>query len=124
MWLHSGFRLLPEGRFTILRVIYTYIVFVGGCLLFAAPSIHHTIEIVREIFALQRGLPAQSLGTLIGLSILGYLLNAPQYYDRPKEWLQRHGSVKAGLVVVLTFLLGYMVNLYGDVTGSFIYFNF
>ncbi len=124
MWGHSGFRLLPEGRLVPLRVLYTFIVFCGGVVVFAAPSIHHTWEILKGIFTWQRGMPGPAVETLVGLSILGYMMNVFQYYPRFKEWLVERPNVLTGLVIVLTFVLGILVNMYGDVTGTFIYFKF
>lgn len=124
LWQHSGYRLLPENRFNGLRVLYTYIVFCGGCLLFAAPTIHHSMDIVKGVISNQRGLPIADLGSMIGLAILGYLLNIPQYYGGFKEWIDQKPKLKLALVPVSTFAIGLLVNLYGDVTGTFIYFNF
>ncbi|HNJ33526.1 MAG TPA: MBOAT family O-acyltransferase [Leptospiraceae bacterium] len=124
MWGFSRFRLLPEGRFNFLRILYTYVVFSIGCLIFASPSMHHTFAIIKGVLSWQRGIPGGAIETLIGLSVLGYAMNVFQYYPVFREWISARPRFSTAMVIVLTFSIGLLVNLYGDVTGSFIYFKF
>lgn len=124
MWSRSRFSILPADRFNWLRILYTFIVFCGGVVLFAAPTIHHSFLVVKGILTAQRGLPGTALEAMIGLSLAGFLFNVVQYYPGVRIWLNERVALKAALVTALTFSVGLMVNLYGDVTGTFIYFQF
>ncbi|HMY47710.1 MAG TPA: MBOAT family O-acyltransferase, partial [Leptospiraceae bacterium] len=123
MWAAVPFRILPEGRFNWLRVSFTICIHSAGVLLFAAPSIHHTGLMLKGIFTWQRGLPG-TLEAMLGLSLVALLFNVFQYYPSIRVWLHERVKIKAVMVAAATFVIGLLVNLYGDVTGSFIYFQF
>lgn len=123
LWASTRIRILPEGRFNWIRITYTLSVHSAGVILFAAPSIQHSYLMLKGLFTAQRGLPA-AFETLVGLSILGFLFNVIQYYPGIRIWLNERVKLKAAIAVVGTFVVGFLVNLYGDVTGSFIYFQF
>jgi hypothetical protein len=85
---------------------------------------HHTFAIIKGVLSWQRGIPGGAIETLIGLSVLGYAMNVFQYYPVFREWISARPRFSTALVIFLTFSVGLLVNLYGDVTGSFIYFKF
>ena len=62
--------------------------------------------------------------TLLFLTIIGFLFNFPQYRPTIKNWLNERVTLRYVLVAGLTFFVGFLVNLYGDVSGSFLYFAF
>ncbi len=121
----AGIRILPEGRlFHGVRVAITFSLFALSSLFFASPDLTRTTEIIQGILHFQRGLPGKDGGGLLALTLVAYLFNVPQYYPGVTQRIRDSLKLQYGLTVRSTFLVGYLVSLYGDVTGSFIYFQF
>ncbi len=118
-------RLLPEGRFgDVLRITVTFLSFALSSAFFKAADISDTWEILRGLATLQRGDKIANPDSLVALTAIGFLFNFVQYYDRPRLWLNARPALRARLVFIGTFVVGYLIYLYGDVSGSFIYFAF
>jgi len=120
-----GMQLLPNASWANgLRIARTFALFSASTLLFAAPDITRSLRILEGIFTLQRGLPLTALETMLGLSIIGFLFNIPQRSSAIKDFLNARPRLRYVAATGLTFLAGFLVNLYGNASGSFIYFNF
>ena len=121
----KGIRILPETKWAdALRVFWTFCVFTSSGLFFRAPSIGHAYDILAGIFTFQRAEVITGLEAILSLTIIGCLFNYPQYYPRVKNFLNARVGLRYALVLIFTFLVGFLVNLFGDVSGSFIYFAF
>ena len=116
------FNLMPEKR--ILGFLWTTFFFGISAVFFASPNIENTWLFIQGVFDFQRGLRVASPEALIALTIIGYALCYPQYYPRFKNWLGKQVGLRYALAIIGTFAVGLLVNLYGDVSGSFIYFAF
>ena len=79
-------------------------------------SPNRTVSCVRNAFTL--------VELLVVLTIVGFMFNFVQYYDRPRQWLNERPDLRKYLLFFGTFFVGYLVYLYGDVSGSFIYCAF
>ena len=118
-------RLLPKGRLgDVFRVAYTFGGFAVSGAFFKAPHISDTWDIFYGIATLQRGDKIANPDALLGLTILGFLFNFVQYYDGPRNWLNARPDLRRKLVFVGPFVVAYLIYLFGDVSGSFIYFAF
>ena len=118
-------RLLPvNAAGHLVRHVWALFLFSTSTVLFAAPDLTHSWGILSGIWTVQRGAGIASPEALVGLVLLGFLLNFPQYWQWPRAWLSRQNALRYALVFVGTFVVGLLVNLYGDVSGSFIYFAF
>ncbi|MCB1309082.1 MAG: MBOAT family protein [Leptospiraceae bacterium] len=126
----KGIRILPESTFgNVVRVIWSFFRFYMGLFLFRAPTIVESWEMLEGIFTLQRALPIKNVEGFLGLCILAFLFNIPQYYQglvakfrTGPVWRgfdARYAITFMGLIVV-----GLLVSMYGDVAGNFIYFSF
>lgn len=120
-----GWRVLPNNLLgDTLRRIWSSVWFSVSSLLFAAPDLDRSVAIVKGIFSFQRGSSITGPETLVFLVLLGYLLNFPQQWLQPRIWLNERPKVRYAMAIVGTVVIGILVNLYGDVSGSFIYFAF
>lgn len=117
--------LLPRsGWANTVRTIWTFAVFSFSGALFAAGSMERTVALLKGLFTLQRALPDPNAETIIGLTLLGALFNIPQYFSASRIFLSRRPTLRYALVPALILVVGFLINLYGDVSGSFIYFAF
>ena len=118
-------RVLPQNAAGhLVRHVWALLLFSTSTVLFAAPDLTRSWGILAGIGGAQIGKSIGSIETLVGLMILGFLLNFPQYWQWPRAWLSRQTALRYALVFAGTFVIGLLVNLYGDVSGSFIYFAF
>lgn len=118
-------RILPETTFgNAMRITQTYILFGFSGLFFASPGIEQAIAIFKGIFTLQRGMiiPKVAGVTILSLVVLG--LNFLQYSDTLQKYLHNKTRLRYALIGIGTFVIGMLVNMYGDTSGSFIYFAF
>ncbi len=123
--LKREIRILPENAFgNLLRHVYTVTFFSSSALLFAAPDMDRTLAMLKGILTAQTGKGVSSPEALIGLMLLGFAMNFTHYLTWPRPWLTRQVALRYGLVFAGTFVVGLLVNLYGDISGSFIYFAF
>ncbi len=121
----NQFLLLPDTLWArVIQNVRTVVLFATSTILFASPSIENSASIVKGIASWQRAAPLASAESVIGLTLLGFLFNIPQYYRGIHNWFTPRVRLRYVLVFVLTFVVGYLINLYGDVSGSFIYFAF
>ena len=122
---NQNIRLLPRGRFgDVFRVAYAFGGFALSSAFFKAPDISASFEIFYGLFTMQRGDKITNPDALVVLTIVGFMFNFVQYYDRPRQWLNERPDLRKYLLFFGTFFVGYLVYLYGDVSGSFIYFAF
>jgi len=115
--------IIPSERLrSVAGVFYTFITFSLTATLFGVASLKDTYAAWKGILTLQRGLPASAPETIIGMTVLVFLFNAWQYhpfFDRMKN-----PNVRLAFSAVLVFVTGILVNIFGDVSGSFVYFKF
>ncbi len=125
-WMdRRSIKILPDAAWARpLRVVFTLSVFVLSAVFFAAPNIDVSFALIKGIATFQRGQPGISPEAVLGLFILAILFNVPQYYPALKEKLQQHPSVRYAAACVMTLFVGLLINIYGDISGSFIYFQF
>ncbi len=123
---NRGFRILPQTAFfNYIRSLIILAVFSFSAIFFAAPDMDRTLAVIKGILVMQRGLPFSSADTVIGLTLLAYIFNLIQYYPALlKDRLNRIPTVRIALVPVTVFAVGYLVSMYGDISGMFIYFQF
>jgi len=120
-----GISIIPNRKWTQpLHVFTTFILISISCVLFASPSIGHTFRIIKGIVTFQRANTIVAPETLFGLTIFGFTFNFIQYYPALTEKLNRYLAPRYILAAAMVFFIGLLVNLYGDVSGSFIYFAF
>lgn len=123
--LKAGFPGLPNGRFfNGIKMVYTMGLFSFSAIFFAAPNLDTTVAILKGIFTFQRGMPAAEPGGLVLMILVAFVFNAFQYYEKPGLFLAKRNGLRYGMVGVFTFVTGFLVSLFGDVTGTFIYFQF
>jgi len=118
-------RILPDTPLTNpLRTFITFSLMSFSVIFFASPNFDTTIAYATGLFTFHRGIPGSDGGTLIALLCLALVLNAIQYGDGIKNRLRGRLKTKYALVFTGTVFVTLLVDLYGDVTGSFIYFRF
>jgi len=120
----ANIHVIPQNRAgNILRTVITFSLFSISAAFFASPSLSASLALIKGIVIFQRGIPGLSPEGVIAAIAMALGLNALQYYP---GWKGRLASprLRYGLAVFFTFFTGFLVNLYGDVSGSFIYFNF
>lgn len=121
----KGIRILADNRIShILRVSTTYLLFGISGLLFASPGIEQTWQITTGIFSWQKGALLAKAGMVAVLCIVVYLFNAIQFDNRFTNWLNQRTRLRYAMVTIGTFVTGLLVSMYGDTSGSFIYFAF
>ena len=121
----AGIRLLPEGIVgDSIRRVYVVFVFGMSALFFASPDLERTQSILAGMFSLQRGEPITGFETVFFLILLSFVFNYLQYRPRLHDRLLERPRLQYALTIVGTFVTGYLVYLYGDASGSFIYFAF
>lgn len=122
----NNIRLLPEGRlFDGVRILLTFSLFSFSGLFFASPSMENVFAILEGIFTLQRANPAPEPGGIVAITLIALLFNWFQY--NPERWearLQKIPSLRYAMVPVGVFFTGFMIALFGDISGMFIYFQF
>lgn len=124
MRIHN-IRILPEGAFfNYLRSVWVLVLFTFSGLFFAAPSFENAMIMVQRMVTAEQGLHLANAESVLVLSIFAYMFNALQYHEGWKQWLAERTHLMYILVAAGTFLTGLLVSLYGDVSGSFIYFQF
>ncbi len=121
-----GWQILPDDArwANFLRGARTYLLFAYTAVFFAAPGFDKAMDLFYGIFTFQRANPVGSFDGTLLLSLTALLFNIPQYYPGIKEWLGRQTVLRYVLVFVGTFVVGYLVTVYGDASGQFIYFQF
>ncbi len=124
--VRAGWRILPEDALwaNILRRIRTFFLFVYLAVFFAAPSFGKAMEYFAGILEFQRANPVSSFEGAVFLILIALVFNALQYFPQPKAWLNARPKVRYALIFVGTFVVGYLVSIFGDVSGQFIYFQF
>jgi len=121
----AGIRLLPEGIVgDSIRRVYVVFVFGMSALFFASPDLERTQSILAGMFSFQRGEPITGFETVFFLILLSFVFNYLQYRPRLHDRLLERPRLQYALTIVGTFVTGYLVYLYGDASGSFIYFAF
>lgn len=120
-----GWRILPDTSWAwAMRHVKTLIVFTISALLFASPDLNRTFQMVNSILTFHRGNPSLAPETLVVLIFAAYVLNIIQNKPTMKEWLMARPLMRYATAVVSMFVIGLLVSVYGDVGGSFIYFQF
>lgn len=118
-------RLLPEGRIgDTIRRFYVVIVFGMSALFFASPDLERTTAILNGMFSFQRGNPVTGFETVFLLIVLSFVFNYLQYFPRLHDRLVQRPRLQYAMTVAGTFITWFLVYLYGDASGSFIYFAF
>lgn len=119
-------RLMPQSApFQVIRTLFVFALFSGSSLFFASPNMDNVYEFVSTIVTFKRGYPLPGAETVIGLSIIAYLLNVIQYYPGLlKDPIRKRTGLQFAILPVATFFVGYLIALYGDISGMFIYFQF
>lgn len=118
-------RLLPENKWgDSFRIFQTYILFGISGLIFASPGIEQFSGILEGILTLQRGALIPQYARVLVLSLVVIGLNYVQYDDLIQKYLANKTKLRYVLVTTGVFVVGMLVNMYGDTSGSFIYFSF
>ncbi|MBE7437336.1 MAG: MBOAT family protein [Spirochaetales bacterium] len=117
--------LLPASRpFQAVRIVYVLTIFAFSAVFFNSPDLSTTTGILARIFQWERGLPMPEWDTAISLCILAYSFNFFQYTYRARAFLNARPALRLSLLLILSPLIALLVFLFGDVGGSFIYFQF
>ena len=95
-----------------------------SALFFASPDLERTQSILAGMFSFQRGEPVTGFETVFFLILLSFVFNYLQYRPRLHDRLLERPRLQYALTIVGTFVTGFLVYLYGDASGSFIYFAF
>jgi len=117
--------LLPASRpFQVIRIVYVLTVFAFSAIFFNAPDLSTTTSILERIVRFERGLPLPEWDTAILLCLIAYSFNFFQYTYRVRAFLNARPAWRLTLLFLLSPLIALLVFLFGDVGGSFIYFQF
>lgn len=124
--VRAGWQLLPAeaGWANNLRRVRTFLLFAYTAVFFATPGYEQAIAYFEGVFRFQRANPVSSYEGAVGLILLTLIFNVLQYVPGPRVWLQERPRLRYALVFVGTFAVGYLVSIFGDVSGQFIYFQF
>ncbi|MCB1173737.1 MAG: MBOAT family protein [Leptospiraceae bacterium] len=118
-------RILPETLWAEgMRKFWTWFLFGISGILFASPGIEQAFQIFGGIAVGQRGSILARFGLVIVLCIVVLVFNYLQYSDRLKNWLGSRRGLRYALVGLGSILITLLVGMYGDTSGSFIYFSF
>jgi len=80
--------------------------------------------IIKGMFLLPRGNPLISYETVIVLILIGLFLNYLQYNRTIIEAIYKNEKLQIIFIILGAFILTYLLYLYGDMGGTFIYFAF
>ena len=124
--VRAGWQLLPAdaGWANALRRVRTFLLFAYTAVFFASPGFTQAMDFFGGILTFQRANPVSSFEGAVGLIILALLFNVPQYLPQPREFLNARPRLRYALIIVGTFVVGFLVSVFGDVSGQFIYFQF
>ncbi|MBW7858346.1 MAG: MBOAT family protein [Leptonema sp. (in: Bacteria)] len=118
-------RILPEGKlFDTLRVAITFGLFCFSAVFFAAPGLDQSSTILKGIVTWQRGNPLPGFASAFFLFVLAFLLNVPGYHESIRQWIKQRPKLQTASISVGIFVVGFLIFLYGDAAGAFIYFAF
>ncbi|GIX40351.1 MAG: membrane-bound O-acyltransferase family protein [Leptospiraceae bacterium] len=118
-------KFLPENQFiSFIKKGFTLFMFSFIAIFFATPTLNNAIVIIKGMFLLPRGYPLISYETVIVLIIIGLILNYLQYNRTIIERIYHNETLQFRLIVIGLFLITYLLYLYGDMGGAFIYFAF
>jgi D-alanyl-lipoteichoic acid acyltransferase DltB (MBOAT superfamily) len=118
-------RLLPEKAWAnALRILFVFSCFSFSAIFFNSPGLKQTLEILQGIAAWQRGLPLPEFDAAVALGLLAFSFNFIQYGSGFRSWLAGRPRLRLALLYFLTPLVAFLIFLFGDVAGSFIYFQF
>jgi alginate O-acetyltransferase complex protein AlgI len=124
--LYNYFRLwrMPDNSFfDVLRIVRTGVLFSFSALFFVPVNFSETLHIVNNIVEFKRGIPSDFDG-IIALTIAGYLMNFLQLPVFYKTTLKMNYYIRYSLAMILFIFTSYLVFLFGDTGGNFIYFQF
>jgi D-alanyl-lipoteichoic acid acyltransferase DltB (MBOAT superfamily) len=116
-------RMPDNSVFNMIRIVRTFALFSISALFFVPQTFTETLTIVGNIIKFQRGIPGDFNG-ILGMTIAGFLMNYFQLPGFYKLSGRMNYYVRYGLAIFLFILTAYLVLLFGDVGGSFIYFQF
>lgn len=117
--------ILPVNKTgNLLRVFYTFFVFGFSATLFAAPDLDRTWSVIEGALTFRRADPVAGLEAAPALILIMFLFQYFQYSQRIQTWFKNSVKLQYGLIFGGVFVVTYLVYMYGDVSGSFIYFAF
>jgi D-alanyl-lipoteichoic acid acyltransferase DltB (MBOAT superfamily) len=121
----KNIKILPENSLTfILKRIFTLFMFSLIAVFFATPTLDSALTIIQGMILLPRGNPLISYETVIVLIFLGLFLNYLQYDRTIIDKIYQNEKLQFKLMVLGIFIITYLLYLYGDLGGAFIYFAF
>jgi len=121
----KNIKILPENSLTlILKRIFTLFMFSLIAVFFATPTLDSALTIIQGMILLPRGNPLISYETVIVLIFLGLYLNYLQYDRTLIDKIYQNEKLQFKLMVLGIFIITYLLYLYGDLGGAFIYFAF
>jgi D-alanyl-lipoteichoic acid acyltransferase DltB (MBOAT superfamily) len=121
----KNIKILPENSLTfILKRIFTLFMFSLIAVFFATPTLDSALTIIQGMILLPRGNPLISYETVIVLIFLGLFLNYLQYDRTLIDKIYQNEKLQFKLMVLGIFIITYLLYLYGDLGGAFIYFAF
>lgn len=121
----KNIKILPENSLTlILKRIFNLFMFSLIAVFFATPTLDSALTIIQGMILLPRGNPLISYETVIVLIFLGLFLNYLQYDRTLIDKIYQNEKLQFKLMVLGIFIITYLLYLYGDLGGAFIYFAF
>lgn len=118
-------KLLSDNSLTlIIKRFITLFMFAFMAIFFATPTLENAVVIIKGMFLLPRGNPLISYETVIVLILIGLFLNYLQYNRTIIEAIYKNEKLQIIFMILGTFILTYLLYLYGDMGGTFIYFAF
>ncbi len=110
--------------FVIIKKFYTLFLFGFFAIFFATPNLENAIRIIKGLILLPRGNPFVSYDTVIVLVLIGLYLNYLQYNRNFINKIIKNQALQYLLMTLGSILITYLLYLYNDLGGSFIYFAF
>ncbi len=121
---YSKFKLPEIKIFDFFKKLLTLLIFSILGVFFATPNMQSALIIIKGLFTLPEGHPLVSFETVIVLTLIGLFLNYLQYYRNIIQKIYDNTKIQLALIFIGIFAITYLLYMYGDMGGAFIYFAF
>ncbi len=124
--IYTNFKLwrMPDSfPFSLIRIVRTFILFSISTLFFVPADFSDTVAIIQRILDFSRG-GISDFDGILGMTIAGLLLNFLQLQGFYNLTMRIPYTLRYVIAVFLIIIVSYLTVMFGDVSGTFIYFQF